>query len=231
MSNLFRHRSRLLLATIVALALPTLAKAAPIPAPPIDQQAPSPAAAEDVAILAGGCFWGVQGVFQHVNGVTSAVSGYAGGDERTAQYETVSSGTTGHAESVRITFDPKVISYGRLLQIYFSVAHDPTELDRQGPDVGTQYRSAIFPTSAEQERIAKAYIADLDRAHVFRSAIVTRIEPNGQFYPAEDYHQDFLARNPTYPYIVINDLPKIQDLKHNFPEVYRPKPVLVAGTK
>jgi peptide-methionine (S)-S-oxide reductase len=228
---LFRHRSRLLLATIVALALPTMAKAAPVPAPPIDQQVPSPAAAEDVAILAGGCFWGVQGVFQHVDGVTSAVSGYAGGDQRTAQYETVSSGTTGHAESVRITFNPKVISYGRLLQIYFSVAHDPTELDRQGPDVGTQYRSAIFPTSAEQERIARAYIAALDRAHVFRSAVVTTIEANRQFYPAEDYHQDFLARNPTYPYIVINDLPKIQDLKHSFPEVYRPKPVLVAGTR
>jgi peptide-methionine (S)-S-oxide reductase len=231
MTSLFQHRSRLLLATIVVLAVPIMAKAAPIPAPPIDQRAPSTAAAEEVAILAGGCFWGVQGVFQHVNGVTSAVSGYAGGNRQAAQYEMVSSGTTGHAESVRITFNPKVISYGRLLQIYFSVAHDPTELNRQGPDVGTQYRSAIFPTSAGQERIAKAYIADLDRAHVFRSAIVTRIEPNQQFYPAEDYHQDFLARNPTYPYIVINDLPKIQDLKHNFPEVYRPKPVLVAETQ
>lgn len=231
MTSLFRHRSRLLLATIVALAVPTMAKAASIPPPPIDRQAPSTTAGEEVAILAGGCFWGVQGVFQHVNGVTSAVSGYAGGDRQSARYDTVSGGTTGHAESVRITFNPKVISYGRLLQIYFSVAHDPTELNRQGPDVGTQYRSAIFPTSAGQERIAKAYIAELDRAHVFRSAIVTRIEPNRQFYPAEDYHQDFLARNPTYPYIVINDLPKIQDLKHNFPEAYRPKPVLVAETR
>jgi len=228
MTSLFRHPSPLLLAAAIALAAPMTAMAAPVPPPRIDEH---PSATEEVAILAGGCFWGVQGVFQHVNGVTSAVSGYAGGTGQTAQYETVSGGATGHAESVRITFDPKVISYGRLLQIYFSVAHDPTELNRQGPDVGTQYRSAIFPTSAEQERIAKAYIADLDRAHVFRSAIVTRIEPNRQFYPAEDYHQDFLARNPTYPYIAINDLPKIQDLKHNFPETYRSKPVLVAETQ
>ena len=228
MTSTLRHVSRLLAAVAVALAAPVLARAAPVPPPPIDQHA---AAAEQVAVLAGGCFWGVQAVFQHVKGVTGAVSGYAGGDRQSAQYETVSSGGTGHAESVRITFDPKIVSYGRLLQVYFSVAHDPTERDRQGPDVGTQYRSAIFPTTSEQERIAKAYIADLDRAHVFRSAVATRIEPDRQFYPAEDYHQDFLARNPTYPYIVINDLPKIEDLKRNFPELYRPKPVLVAETR
>jgi peptide-methionine (S)-S-oxide reductase len=228
MTSALRYASRLLAAVTVALAAPVVAGAAPVPPPPIDEQA---AAAEQVAVLAGGCFWGVQAVFQHVKGVTSAVSGYAGGDRQSAQYETVGSGGTGHAESVRITFDPKIVSYGRLLQIYFSVAHDPTERDRQGPDVGTQYRSAIFPTTSEQERIAKAYIADLDRAHVFRSAVATRIEPDRQFYPAEDYHQDFLARNPTYPYIVINDLPKIEDLKRNFPELYRPKPVLVAETR
>ena len=228
MTSALRYASRLLAAVTVALAAPVVAGAAPVPPPPIDEQA---AAAEQVAVLAGGCFWGVQAVFQHVKGVTGAVSGYAGGDRQSAQYETVSSGGTGHAESVRITFDPKIVSYGRLLQIYFSVAHDPTERDRQGPDVGTQYRSAIFPTTSEQERIAKAYIADLDRAHAFRAAIATSIEPDRQFYPAEDYHQDFLARNPTYPYIVINDLPKIEDLKRNFPELYRPKPVLVAETR
>jgi peptide-methionine (S)-S-oxide reductase len=198
-----------------------------IPAPALDE--PAGNAASEVAIFAGGCFWGVQGVFQHVEGVTSAVSGYAGGDKATAEYERVSSGTTGHAESVRITFDPRKISYGRLLQIHFSVAHDPTELNRQGPDVGTQYRSAIFPTNAEQARVAKAYVAQLDRAHAFDTAIVTRIEPDRAFYPAEAYHQDFLTRNPTYPYIVFNDLPKIEHLERLFPDLYRAKPVLVAA--
>ena len=182
------------------------------------------------AVLAGGCFWGVQGVFQHVKGVSSAVSGYAGGDRATAQYETVSTGTTGHAESVRVTFDPHSISYGRILQIFFSVAHDPTELDHQGPDIGTQYRSAIFPTSPDQARIAKAYIAQLDQAHAFDVAIVTSIEPGHNFYPAEDYHQDFLTRNPDYPYIVINDLPKIEALERLFPGLYRANPVLVLAT-
>jgi peptide-methionine (S)-S-oxide reductase len=201
-----------------------------MPAPALDEPA-GQAGASEVAILAGGCFWGVQGVFQHVKGVTNAVSGYAGGDKETAQYETVSSGETGHAESVQITFDPRQISYGRILQIYFSVAHDPTELDRQGPDVGTQYRSAIFPTSPAQAEVAKAYIAQLDQEHVFDAAIVTKIEPDRSFYPAEDYHQDFLAQNPTYPYIVINDLPKIADLKRLFPELYRDDPVLVAGVR
>jgi peptide-methionine (S)-S-oxide reductase len=198
-----------------------------IPAPAVDP--PSGQATSEVAVLAGGCFWGVQGVFQHVEGVTNAVSGYAGGDKETAQYESVSSGMTGHAESVQITFDPRKIAYGRILQIYFSVAHDPTQLNRQGPDSGTQYRSAIFPTNAEQARTAKAYIAQLNEAHVFDAPVVTRIEPDRTFYPAEAYHQDFLTRHPTYPYIVVNDLPKIENLKRLFPDRYRAEPVLVAA--
>jgi peptide-methionine (S)-S-oxide reductase len=197
-----------------------------IPPPALDEAAGQ--ATSEVAVLAGGCFWGVQGVFQHVVGVTNAVSGYAGGEKATAEYETVSTGSTGHAESVRITYDPKKISYGRLLQIYFSVAHDPTELNRQGPDSGTQYRSAIFPQDAEQARIAKAYIAQLDQAHTFSEAIVTRIEPDRTFYPAESYHQDFLTRNPNNPYIVYNDLPKVEALKRLYPQAYRADPVLVA---
>jgi peptide-methionine (S)-S-oxide reductase len=200
-----------------------------IPAPAVDEPAGQQAASE-VVVLAGGCFWGVQGVFQHVKGVTSAVSGYAGGEKDTAQYETVSSGTTGHAESVRVTFDPRSISYGHILQIYFSVAHDLTQLNYQGPDVGTQYRSAIFPTTAAQAEIAKSYIAQLDQAHVFGAAIVTRIEPDKAFYPAEDYHQNFLTLNPSNPYIAINDLPKLDDLKRLYPDLYRADPVLVAAT-
>jgi peptide-methionine (S)-S-oxide reductase len=199
-----------------------------VPAPAVDEQG---AAASEVAVLAGGCFWGVQGVFQHVDGVTNAVSGYAGGDKKTAHYETVGSGTTGHAESVKISYDPRKISYGRILQIYFSVAHDPTQLNRQGPDYGTQYRSAIFPTSAEQARIAKAYIDQLNQARAYRATIATKIEPNKEFYPAEDYHQDFLTRHPSHPYIVFNDLPKLDDLKRLFPDVYRTDPVLVAAAK
>ncbi len=201
-----------------------------IPAPTIDEPAAQGPASE-TAVLAGGCFWGVQGVFQHVKGVSSAVSGYAGGESGTAQYETVGSGMTGHAESVSITFDPSVISYGRILQIYFSVAHDPTQLNRQGPDSGTQYRSTIFPTSPEQAKVAMAYIDQLNQARVFDDAIVTTIEPDRQFYPAEDYHQDFLTLNPNYPYIVINDLPKIEELKTFFPEVYRNDPVLVTAAQ
>jgi len=201
-----------------------------IPAPAIDEEgaAGGPPASE-VAVLAGGCFWGVQGVFQHVNGVANAVSGYAGGEQKTARYEMVGSGRTGHAESVRITFDPAKISYGRILQIYFSVAHDPTQLNRQGPDVGTQYRSAIFPTSPGQARIAKAYIEQLNQARVYNAAIVTKIEPGREFYAAEDYHQDYLTLHPTQPYIAYNDLPKIDQLKKIFPELYRADPVLVAA--
>jgi peptide-methionine (S)-S-oxide reductase len=191
--------------------------------------APPGQATSAVVVLAGGCFWGVQGVYQHVKGVTSAVSGYAGGDRKTAEYETVSSGRTGHAESVQVTYDPRQISYGRILQIFFSVVHDPTELNRQGPDTGTQYRSAIFPLNAEQADVARAYIAQLDQLHAFKKPIVTKIEPDRAFYPAENYHQDFLTRNPRYPYIAINDLPKIEDLKRLLPELYRATPVLVAG--
>ena len=200
-----------------------------IPAPAVDE--PLGAETSEVAVLAGGCFWGVQGVFQHVKGVTRAVSGYAGGEKRTAQYEMVGRGSTGHAESVRITFDPRKVSYGQILQIYFSVAHDPTQLNRQGPDVGTQYRSAIFPANAEQARVAKAYISQLNQARVYKAAIVTKIEPDRGFFPAEDYHQDFMTRHPGHPYIVYNDLPKIEDLKRLFPDAYRVDPVLVAAAR
>jgi len=198
-----------------------------VPAPAQDE--PAGSATSEVTVLAGGCFWGVQGVFQHVQGVTSAVAGYAGGTKETAQYETVSSGRTGHAESVRVTFDPRQISYGRILQIYFSVAHDPTELNRQGPDTGTQYRSVLFPTDDAQAAVAKAYIAQLNDAHVFAAPIVTQIEPGHAFYPAEAYHQNFLTLHPTYPYIVVNDMPKIENLKRLFPTLYRADPVLVAA--
>jgi peptide-methionine (S)-S-oxide reductase len=191
----------------------------------------APAASTEVAVLAGGCFWGVQGVFQHVDGVISAVSGYDGGARDTAHYEMTSSGTTGHAESVQITFDPHRTSYGRLLQIYFSVAHDPTELDRQGPDTGTQYRSTIFPQTPEQTRIAEAYIAQLNQAKAFPSPIVTTLEPGKQFYPAEAYHQDYLTLHPTQPYIAINDLPKVRALEQLFPKLYRSDPVLVAAVQ
>ena len=200
-----------------------------IPAPVIDVQ-PGPRTSE-VAVLAGGCFWGVQGVFQHVEGVTRAVSGYAGGDANSANYKVVSRGATSHAESVEITFDPTKISYGRILQIYFSVAHDPTQFNYQGPDIGPQYRSAIFPMSDEQARVAKAYIAQLDQAKVYGDTIVTTIEAGHSFYPAEDYHQDYLTLNPTSSYIVINDLPKIRNLERIFPELYRDEPVLVMAGK
>jgi len=203
----------------------TVQAARAVPPPAIDvmpQQAMSA-----VAVVAGGCFWGVQGVYQHVKGVSRAVSGYAGGKKGTANYEAVGTGTTGHAESVEITYDPRVISYGRVLQIFFSVVHDPTEFNRQGPDVGPEYRSTIFPMSAEQADVAKAYIAQLGQARVFPKPIVTTIEPDRAFYPAEDYHQDYLTTHPRYPYIAINDLPKIDDLKAVFPELYRQEPVLV----
>jgi peptide-methionine (S)-S-oxide reductase len=219
----------MLLAGIAGLAASGSAaeKATAVPPPALDSTTTS--AESEVAVLAGGCFWGVQGVFQHVKGVTSAVSGYAGGEAKTAHYHVVGSGRTGHAESVKITFDPRQISYGRILQIFFSVVHDPTQLNRQGPDAGTQYRSAIFPRSPEQAKIAQAYIDQLDKAHVFHAAIVTKIEPHKTFYPAEDYHQDFLTLHPAYPYIVFNDLPKIENLKRVFPNLYRQDPVLVAA--
>jgi peptide-methionine (S)-S-oxide reductase len=196
-----------------------------IPPPAVDER-PSDAATA-VAVFAGGCFWGVQGVYQHVNGVLKAVSGYAGGNKSSATYEAVGRGDTGHAETVQITYDPRKISYGKLLQIYFSVAHDPTQLNRQGPDHGPQYRSTIFPTNAQQREIAEKYLAQLGEAKVYRSTIVTTLEDGKVFYPAEAYHQDFLVRNPTYPYVVINDIPKVENLARIFPAVYRDQPVLV----
>lgn len=210
-------------------AIPAVAEegAVVIPAPAEDSVASN--AATETAVIAGGCFWGVQGVFQHVKGVTNAVSGYAGGDEKTARYESVSSGGTGHAEAVAVTFDPRQISFGRILQIYFSVAHNPTELNRQGPDRGTQYRSTIFAQNAEQARVAKAYIDQLGKAKSFGQPIVTTIELQKRFFPAEAYHQDYLTRNPSQPYIVFNDLPKIENLKKVFPDRYRAEPVLVRG--
>ena len=199
-------------------------KAVILPPPALDE---STQARSETAVFAGGCFWGVQGVFQHVKGVKNAVSGYAGGAASTAQYERVSNGNTGHAESVEVTFDPAQVSYGTLLQIYFSVAHNPTELNRQGPDSGTQYRSAIFTKSAEQQRVAQAYITQLDAAHAFDKPIVTKLETFNGFYPAEEEHQDFLTEHPTYPYIVINDLPKVAQLKQLYPDRYQEQPVLV----
>lgn len=201
-----------------------------IPSPTLDEQA-APETGSETAVLAGGCFWGVQGVFQHVKGVQSATSGYTGGKQQDAHYNVVGTGATGHAESVQIKFDPKTISYGKLLQIYFSVAHDPTLLNRQGPDSGTQYRSTIFPQTAEQSKIADAYIAQLDGAHVFPAALATTVESGRTFYPAEDYHQNFMTLNPAYPYIAINDMPKIANLSKRFPENYRVDPVLVAVAK
>lgn len=195
-----------------------------IAAPAVDN--PKAAGAAQTAVLAGGCFWGVQGVFEHVRGVKKVVAGYAGGEKSTAQYETVSSGGTGHAESVKITFDPAAISYGQILQIAFSVVHDPTQLNRQGPDVGTQYRSAIFYADDNQKRIAQAYVSQLDQAHAFARPIATRVDPLKGFYEAEAYHQDYLIHNPTQPYIATYDLPKIENFRRTFPELYSGSPVL-----
>ena len=221
--------SLLAVSACIAIGWAATSRAAPAPQVPPPASDEATTAASETAVLAGGCFWGVQGVFQHVQGVSSAVSGYAGGAADTAKYPRVGTGSTGHAEAVRVTFDPKKISYGRLLQIYFSVAHDPTELNRQGPDSGTQYRSAVFPASSEQERVARAYITQLNQARTFGKPLATTIEPQKTFYPAEAYHQDFLTLNPTHPYIVVNDLPKIVELKRMFPAVYQDKPVLVAA--
>ena len=197
--------------------------AVPIPPPAVDN--PKAAGPTQVAVLAGGCFWGVQGVYQHVRGVQQALSGYSGGTRETADYETVSRGGTHHAESVEVRFDPQQISYGEILQIYFSVVHDPTQRDRQGPDVGPQYRSNIFYADASQKRIAEAYVAQLRSAGIFRRPIVTRVDRLEAFYPAEAYHQDFMIRNPLYPYIVVHDLPKLQNFKKMFPDRYRDRPV------
>ncbi|MBB3914752.1 peptide-methionine (S)-S-oxide reductase MsrA [Rhizobium fabae] len=221
----------LLAATVLSFGPGTVSAAEDavvIPPPAVDEAASS---GTETAIFAGGCFWGVQGVFQHVKGVESAVSGYAGGDAGTAQYETVSTGSTGHAESVQVRFDPKQVSYGRLLQIFFSVAHNPTQLNFQGPDQGTQYRSALFVSDPEQRKVAESYISQLDKAHVFPQPIVTKVTETTGFYPAEAYHQNFLTLNPNYPYIVYNDLPKIENLKSLFPADYRSQPVLVRKAK
>jgi peptide-methionine (S)-S-oxide reductase len=188
-----------------------------LPSPAVDVKAPATKSA--TAVFAGGCFWGVEGVFERLKGVSDVVSGFAGGSQATAQYETVSTGRTGHAESVKITYDPSQITYGQLLQVFFSVAHDPTELNHQGPDEGTQYRSAIFYADEEQKRVAEAYIQQLTGAKAFRHKIVTQVTPLNGFYAAEAYHQHFLQRNPTYPYIVYNDLPKIRELEKQFPEL------------
>ena len=205
---------------------PLFGAEAPVVIAPPAVDNPKSAGPLQTAVLSGGCFWGVQGVFEHVRGVKNVISGYAGGEKATAQYETVSSGTTGHAESVQITFDPAVISYGQLLQIAFSVVHDPTQLNRQGPDAGTQYRSEIFYRDENQKRIAQAYISQLDQSHAFARPIVTRVDPLKGFYPAERYHQDYLINNPTQPYIAIYDIPKIQNFRQTFPELYSGQPVL-----
>ena len=199
-----------------------------IPAPAMDAEASD---GIQTAVIAGGCFWGVQGVFQHTTGVVNAVSGYAGGSKTTADYRTVSSGSTGHAESVEIKFDPKKISYGKILQIFFSVVHDPTQLNRQGPDTGTQYRSAIFTTNDEQKKVAEAYIAQLNAAKVFGKPIVTKVGPLQGFYAAEGYHQDYLTLHPSQPYIAFNDIPKVENLKKLFAENYTEKPTLVGDAK
>ncbi|SFM14365.1 peptide-methionine (S)-S-oxide reductase MsrA [Methylobacterium pseudosasicola] len=212
-----------------ALLLPRLAafaEEAPRRLPEAATQAREAPGAQ-VAVFAGGCFWGVQGVFQHVRGVTGAVSGYAGGTAADADYHTVSGGRTDHAEAVAVTYDPAVIRYDELLRIFFSVALDPTQIDRQGPDTGRQYRSALFPQDAEQARIARAYIAQLEATKAYARPIATRIEPGAAFYPAEGYHQDFMAQHPGHPYIAVNDAPKLEALKQLFPERTAPQPVLV----
>jgi peptide-methionine (S)-S-oxide reductase len=222
---------RWVIPVLAALAPALVACAEPatqVPPPALDEPA-SAAAASETAVLSGGCFWGVQAVFQHLKGVQQAVSGYAGGAKDTADYETVSSGSTGHAESVQITFDPRQVSYGRILQVYFSVAHDPTQLNRQGPDSGTQYRSDIFVMNESQRRIAQQYVAQLDQARVFPRPIVTRIDSFKGFYPAEPHHQDFATLHPSHPYIAYNDLPKVENLKRLFPDLYRSTPALVGS--
>jgi peptide-methionine (S)-S-oxide reductase len=232
-TSLYAVLGAIALAAIFAVSKTQLTQAAE-PAVAIQQAAVDmPASANEgpqTIVLAGGCFWGVQGVFEHTKGVIQAVSGYAGGTKEAAHYEMVGTEKTGHAESVQITYDPKQVSYGKILQIYFSVAHNPTELNYQGPDSGPSYRSAIFYANDEQKRVAKAYIAQLDQAHAFPAPIVTKLETLTGFYPAENYHQDFLVLHPTYPYIVFNDLPKVENLKRLFPDYYRDTPVTVLAS-
>ena len=201
----------------------------PVAVPPPAVDNPKAAGPMQTAVLAGGCFWGVQAVFQHLNGVQQAISGYAGGDRSTAQYEIVSSGQTGHAESVKVTFDPNVVSYGQILQVFFSVVHDPTQLNRQGPDSGTQYRSAIFYADDQQQEIATAYITQLDKAGMFGKPIVTRVDKLKGFYAAEGYHQDYLLKHPNQPYIVFNDQPKVRNFERTLPALWRAEAVRVGS--
>jgi len=218
------------LALLAAIVLPACAEeAVVVPAPLLDPPA-AVATHSQTAVFSGGCFWGVQKVFQHVKGVQSAVSGYAGGSSATAEYEIVSTGSTGHAESVQVRFDPTVVSYGTLLRVFFSVAHDPTEVDRQGPDGGPQYRSNVFTTNDDQKRVAEAYIRQLDAAKVFAQRIATRVDPLPAFYPAEAHHQNYATLHPDSRYIAIYDLPKVRNLERLFPQLYRADPVLVAST-
>ncbi len=221
--------SALLLAAALAFSpLAALAESA-VTIPPPAAEASAQSAGLETAVLAGGCFWGIQAVYQHVKGVKNAVSGYAGGAQKDAVYDTVSSGRTTHAESVRVTFDPREISYGKILQIYFAVAHDPTQLNRQGPDTGPQYRSEIFPQNEAQQKIAQDYIAQLDKTGAFKRPIVTKTQTmKVPFYAAEGYHQDYATKHPYQPYIVINDAPKVQNLKKTFPDMWRDQPVTVA---
>ena len=218
----------LAIAAFAAAPLRAAEDAMIIPAPAMDAQTSD---GIQTAVIAGGCFWGVQGVFQHTAGVVNALSGYAGGNKATADYNMVSTGSTGHAESVEIKYDPKKISYGKILQIFFSVAHDPTQLNRQGPDSGTQYRSAIFTSNDEQKKVADAYIAQLNAAKIYKKPIVTKVGPLEAFYPAEAYHQDYLTLHPNQPYIAYNDLPKVEALKKIFAQDYIDKPPLVSSAK
>jgi peptide-methionine (S)-S-oxide reductase len=221
--------SAVLFATALAFSpLAALAESA-VTIPPPAAEAPAQSGGLETAVLAGGCFWGIQAVYQHVKGVTNAVSGYAGGAQKDATYDVVSSGRTSHAESVRVTFNPREISYGKILQIYFAVAHDPTQLNRQGPDSGPQYRSEIFPQNETQQKVAQDYIAQLDKTGVYKRPIVTKTNTmKVPFYAAEGYHQDYATKHPYQPYIVINDAPKVENLKKTFPDVWRDQPVTVA---
>ncbi|HEY6452860.1 MAG TPA: peptide-methionine (S)-S-oxide reductase MsrA [Steroidobacteraceae bacterium] len=233
MNRRINKSSGLLAAALVGVvvSLPWRADAADravvLPAPTMDN--PKAAGSGQSVVLSGGCFWGVQGVFEHVHGVRRVVAGYAGGARNTADYGSVSTGATGHAESVQVSFDPSQISLGQILQVFFSVVQDPTQLNRQGPDVGSQYRSEIFYSDAQQKQIAESYIAQLNTAHAFAKPIVTRVDSLPGFYPAEEYHQDFLQHNQSYPYIVYNDLPKIDNLKRLFPAEYVAQPVLLSN--
>ena len=220
-----RQKFPLVLLTLLGFVTACTAGPVTVPAPVVDNaRASGPL---QTAVVAGGCFWGTQGVFEHLTGVKRVLSGYAGGEKEAAGYEAVSNGNTGHAESVQIVFDPQQVSYGQILQVFFSVAHDPTQLNRQGPDFGTQYRSAIFYADDAQKKIAEAYIEQLQKSGAFRSRIVTRVDPLQGFYPAEDYHQDYLLRNPSDTYIVFNDLPKIRAFQKVLPALYQGEPVTV----